>query len=151
MEGYVFHFVQRSQICSWCLSLQNSWNIWPPRWGRGWSVQEQASYCWVFGCSCTVFRLTGCVCLPGKQYLTGLHPGTIGWPGVHGQNLGSWWESITCERYGGLQVQRGHWTSTSKCRWGKIRCPHGCSYQDSALIYCKQSLTPVSQCINHMV
>lgn len=103
------------------------------------------------GAAAWSFCLTGCVHLPGKQYLTGLHPGTIGWPGVHGQNLDSWWESITCERYGGLQVQHGHWTSTSKCRWGKIRCPHDCSYQDSALIYCKQSLTPVSQYINHMV
>lgn len=93
------------------------------------------------GAAASSFCLMGWVCLPGKQYLTGVHPGTRGWPGVHGQKLDSWWESITCERYGGLQVWRSHWTSTSKCLSGKIRCPYGCSYQDRALIYCKQSLT----------
>ena len=46
-------------------------------------------------------------------------------------------------RYGSLQVRWGHWTSTSKCRCWKIRCPHGCSYQDRALIYCKQRVIPV--------
>lgn len=91
------------------------------------SPLEQASYCWAF-------CLMGWVCLPGKQYSTGLRPGTRGWPEVHSHRTGQLWECVTCERYGSLQVHQRHWAIAWKGRCMEIRCPHGCK----AWIYCKQ-------------
>lgn len=46
------------------------------------------------------------------------------------------WESVTCERYGSLQVHQRHWAFAWKGRCMEIRCPHGCR----AWIYCKQMI-----------
>lgn len=124
----------------------------PPSSKRGptFSAPEQASYCWVFGCSCMVFLSDGLSMSARETILDRTAPGDRGVTWSSGSKLDAWWESVTCKRYGSLQVRRGHWTSPSKCRRGKIRCPHGCSYQDRALIYCKQSVIPAQWCINHM-
>lgn len=96
-----------------------------------------------------LFCLMGWARLPGKQYSSGLRLGTMGWPGVHGQSRTVGGNLSHAKRYESLQVRQGHWARTSKRRRGRIRCPRGCSYQDRALIYCKQSVIPVPWCINH--
>ena len=101
------------------------------------------------GAAAWSFCLMGWARLPGKQYSTGLRPGSGGVTWSSRSKMDSRWESITCERCGGLQVRQSQWTSASKCRCGEIRCPHGCSYQDRALIHCKQSIIAAPLCINH--
>lgn len=168
MEEWVFHFAECYRNLQTISSIQRnitkdypiakplkylttrSHRPLPQKGDPTFSAPEQASYCWVFGCSCMVFLSDGLSMSARETIFDRTAPGNHGVTWSSRSKLDSWWESITCERYGRLQVRRGHWTSTSKCRCGKIRYPHGCSYQDRALIYCKQSVIPVPWCINHM-
>lgn len=74
--------------------LQNPWNIWPPahiapfpKKGTQPSLfQNRHPIVGCLGAAAWSFCLMAGVCLPGKQCSTGLHPGTMRWPGVHGQS-----------------------------------------------------------------
>lgn len=131
--------------------LQNPWNIWPPAYitpipKKGdptFSVPEQASYCLGFGCSCVVFLPDGLSTSARETIFDRTAPKRPeGDPEFTVKKPDSWWESITCETDGGLQVCHSHRVSASKRGSGKIRCPHDCCYRDRALIYCKHSQTP---------
>lgn len=135
-------FFNSLEICKWLLPmteksqriilLQNPWNIWPhahiapfPRGVPAYSAPEQASYCWVFGCSCVVFLSDGPSMSARETVFDRTTPGDHGVTWSSWSKLDSWWESVTCERYCSLQVWWSLGTRTSKYHCGKIRCPHG--------------------------
>lgn len=156
MEGCVFHFVECSQNLQTTSFIQRNitkdypiakpLKYLPPYPKRGPDLFCPITSILLFGIWVQLHGLSpdGLSVSARETIFDRAAPGDLGWPGVHGRKLDSWWESIMRERNGGLQVRRGHWTSTSKCGSGKIRCPHGCSYQDRISIYCKQSITPVT-------
>lgn len=113
------------------------------------SQAEQASHCSVFGCSCVVFLPDGpSMSARENNIWQSSTERSSGWPRVHGQTADSWRESITRESDGGLQVRHSPRAAASKRGGGGIRRPRGCTYQDRALIYCKQCQTPGTRCIN---
>lgn len=97
----------------------------PHRGVPAYSAPEQASYCWVFGCSCVVFLSDGPSMSARETVFDGTTPGDQGVTWSSWSQRDSWWESVTCERYCSLQVWWDLGTRTSKYHCGKIRCYHG--------------------------
>lgn len=160
MEEHVFHFVQYSHLKIKGLSDCKTSKIFdhpltsPPSPKKGdptFSAPEQESYCWVFGCSCMVFLSDGLSMSARETIFDRTAPGDRGVTWSSRSKPNSWWESVTCERgMAAFRCSEATEQAHQNAAVGKIRCPRGCSYQDRALIYCKQSVIAAPPCMNHM-
>lgn len=72
----------------------------PQKGEQAFSAPEQASYCWVFGCSCMVFLSDGLSMSARETIFDRVSPMYRGVTWSSWSKLDSWWEYITCERCG---------------------------------------------------